>query len=370
VSHQTHTVRLASPGMGDEEVAAAEAVLRSGDLVQGEQVAAFEAELAAVVGTRHAVAVSSGTAALFLSLRALGIGAGDEVIVPDFTFPATANAVEETGARAVLVDVDLKTLNIRAEAVTAAAGERTRAVMPVDLFGRPAPWGRLLPLADGLGLEVIEDSACALGAELTGRFCGSFGRMGILSFHPRKVVTTGEGGAVTTDDEELADRLRLLRNHGMQRDEDGVRFASLGMNYRLSEVQAAVGRVQLRRLPGFLARRRALAAVYNEALAGAPLLLPADPPGARHSYQAYVVVLPDTTDRRRVMQGLGARGFETAVGTYAIHSLDYYKRKCGLADGLFPDSTAAALRTLALPLHPGMTDEDAASCAAALAGAL
>jgi len=359
-------IPLTVPGTGAEDAEAVAEVLRSGMLVQGERVAAFEAALARVAGTRHAVAVSSGTAALLLSLTALGIGPGDEVIVPDFTFPATANVVEQVGATPVLVDIDLATFNVRAEAVTPAITERTGAVMPVDLFGLAAPWGRLQPLLKSCGLTAVEDSACAIGASVEGRPCGSFGRLAAFSFHPRKVVTTGEGGAVTTDDDELAEQVRLLRNHGMARGRDGVEFVVRGLNFRLGEMAAAVGLVQLPRLAEYVEARRRLARAYEVALDGAPLRLPREPTYAVHTYQAYVVVLPEGSDRGAIIRGLAARGIESAVGTYAVHTIPFYALKYGLRDEQFPDATTAHRRSLALPLFPGMTQAQVEETASAL----
>jgi perosamine synthetase len=364
--HVAARIPLTVPGTGPEDAEAVAEVLRSGMLVQGERVAAFEAALARVAGTRHAVAVSSGTAALLLSLMALGIGPGDEVIVPDFTFPATANVVEQVGATPVPVDIDLATFNVRPEAVTPAITDRTRAVMPVDLFGLAAPWGRLEPLLKSSGLAAVEDSACAIGASIEGRPCGSFGRLAAFSFHPRKVVTTGEGGAVTTDDDELAEQVRLLRNHGMTRGKDGVEFVARGLNFRLGEMAAAVGLVQLSRLDEYIEARRHLARAYEAALTGAPVRLPREPTFAVHTYQAYVVVLPDGSDRAAIIRALAARGIESAVGTYAVHALPFYARKYDLRDEQFPDATAAHRRSLALPLFPGMTQTQLEETSSAL----
>ena len=208
-------IRLIIPEIGDEEVQAVSAVLRSGYLVQGKHVEDFEHRVAAFVGVKHAVAVSSGTAALHVALAALDIGPGDDVLVPDFTFPATANVVALLGATPVLVDVDPATFNTTADLLRPAITPRTKAIMPVHLFGQPAEMQPILDLAAEHGLAVVEDAACALGALYHGRPCGSLGQLGCFSFHPRKVITTGEGGMIVTDDDALAERLRLLRNHGM-----------------------------------------------------------------------------------------------------------------------------------------------------------
>ncbi len=238
-------IRLAIPEIGETEVDAVAGVLRTGFLVQGEHVRIFEERMADFVGARHAVAVSSGTAALHLALLALGVGPGDEVVVPGFTHPATANVVELVGARAILVDVDLRTFNIDPAAVAEAIGPRTKAIMPVHLFGQPAEMGSLLRLAADRGLSVIEDAACALGSAYRGQRCGTFGTVAAFSFHPRKVITTGEGGILTTNDDGMAAHLRRLRNHGQEIDRGRGRFLEAGLNYRLTDFQACWRRASI-----------------------------------------------------------------------------------------------------------------------------
>ncbi|HUG55073.1 MAG TPA: DegT/DnrJ/EryC1/StrS family aminotransferase [Vicinamibacteria bacterium] len=355
-------IRLAVPEIGDEEVAAAASVLRSGFLVQGPAVQAFEAAVAEVVGTRHAVAVSSGTAALHLALLALGIGRDDEVIVPGFTHPATANVVELTGARPVLVDVDLATFNVDPDALARAVGPRTRAVVPVHLFGLPAEMEPILALAAERGLAVIEDAACALGATYGGRPCGSLGRVGCFSFHPRKVITTGEGGLLTTDDDALAERLRRLRNHGQVVEDGRGRFLEAGLNYRLTDVQGAVGVAQMRRLPAILEGRAAVARRYAGALRSwEGATLPTVSPRATPAWQSFVVLLREGVDRDAVQSRLRSDGIETTLGTYALAAQPHYRDHPPL-----PRSLAAQQRSLALPLHTRLSDADVDAVAAAL----
>jgi dTDP-4-amino-4,6-dideoxygalactose transaminase len=254
-------IRLAYPDVGDEELRAIASVLEDGMLTMGPRVAEFEAEIARACNTAHAVAVSSGTAALHLALAALDVGPGDEVIVPAYTFPATANVVRLLGADVRLVDVDAETMNTTPELVAEAFGPRTRVVLAVHLFGRPLDWdGLAAAVPDGVAL--VEDAAGALGARSRGRPCGSLGVAGCLSFHPRKIVTTGEGGAVTTDDSAIAERVRSLRHHGIV---PGDRFeiAAPGFNYRLSDILCAAGTAQMRRLPALLEARREIAASYR-----------------------------------------------------------------------------------------------------------
>ena len=260
----TESIRLAFPELGEAELEEVRAVLESGSLTMGPKVAELEELVAGACGVEHAVAVSNGTAALHLAVLALGIGPGDEVIVPAYTFPATANVVRLAGARAVLVDVDPTTFNLDLERVYEAVTPRTKAVLGVHLFGRPLDWASL---ADAVSPEIllVEDAAGALGARWQGRPCGGLGAMGCLSFHPRKIVTTGEGGAVTTNDGELAAAVRRLRHHGLDPDGD---LPEPSTNYRLADILCAVGIPQLRRLDELLAERARIAAGYAERLRG------------------------------------------------------------------------------------------------------
>lgn len=351
----TDLIRLARPDVGEAELAAIGEVLATGQLTMGPRVGEFEGLLARACGVEHAVAVSSGTAAIHLALLALGIGAGDEVIVPAYTFPATANAVELCGGKAVLVDVDPSTFNTTPELVAAAVTPRTRAVLAVHLFGRPLDWEGLESAAPGVAL--VEDAAGALGALRRGRACGSLGVMGCLSFHPRKIVTTGEGGAVTTDDAELADSVQRLRHHGIVPRGD-FDIPQPGLNYRLSDVLCALGIPQLERLGELHAARERVAAGYAQRLAGV-VELPSAEGGDRHGWQAYVVLL----DRRdEALTALRAVGIEVQIGTYALHRLTAYRDQ-----GPFPGAAAAFERALALPFHTSLTDAELDRVAEALA---
>jgi len=337
-------IRLAWPDLGEEELAAVAEVIESGQLTMGPKVAEFEAGLAAACEVEHAVAVSSGTAALHLAILAVGIGPGDEVIVPAYTFPATANVVALSGARPVLVDVDPETMNVRPEAVADAVTERTRAVLVVHLFGRPARWEELAAAVPER-VELLEDAAGALGAKRKGRACGGLGRLGCLSFHPRKIVTTGEGGAVTTNDEGLADAIKTMRHHGWR----NADMPAPGLNYRLSDVLCAVGITQLRRLEGLLAVRERLAAAYRERLAG-HVRLPSPDEGDRHGRQAFVVQLDG---RDEALERLRDGRIEAQIGTYALHHLGAYRDQ-----GPFPGADAVYERALALPFHNRLSDAD------------
>ena len=340
-------IRLAFPELGEAELAEIAAVLRSGRLTMGPKVAEFEGELAQVCGVDHAVAVSSGTAALHLAVLALGIGPGDEVIVPAYTFPATANAVVLAGASPVLVDVDPQTMNVEPDRIYEAVTPRTRAVLAVHLFGRPLDW-EALQSAVPPEVTLLEDAAGALGARWQGMPCGGLGLLGCLSFHPRKIVTTGEGGAVTTSDSEIADGVRRLRHHGIE-PRGEFEIAQPGTNYRLSDVLCALGLPQLHRLEEVLARREELAAAYGERLAGV-VETPSAGTGDRHGWQAYVIQL----DRRdEALAALRAAGIEAQIGTYALHRLRAYSDQ-----GPFPGADRAYERALALPFHTRLTEGD------------
>jgi perosamine synthetase len=359
VPEQADRVRLAFPDLGEEELAEIAAVLESGQLTMGPKVDEFEAELARACGVDHAVAVSSGTAALHLAVLALGIGPGDEVIVPAYTFPATANVVVLAGARAVLVDVDPETMNLVSDRVYEAVTPRTKAVIAVHLFGRPLDW-EALQSAVPPDVALLEDAAGALGAEWRGMPCGGLGLLGCLSFHPRKIVTTGEGGAVTTSDGEIAGAVRRARHHGIE-PSGQFEIASPGTNYRLSDVLCALGLPQLRRLQELLARREALAAAYTDRLDGV-VETPSAEEGDRHGWQAFVV----RVDRRdAVLAELREAGIEAQVGTYALHRLRAYADQ-----GPFPGADRAFERALALPFHTKLTESELDRVVGALSGAV
>lgn len=343
----TGVIRLAWPDLGADEVTAVAEVLESGYLTMGPKVAEFERVLADTCGTSHAVAVASGTAALHLAVRALDVGEGDEVIVPAYTFPATANAVALTGARPVLVDVEPRTMNVDVDRVYEAVTERTRAVIGVHLFGRPLDWEALQSAVTN-DVALVEDAAGALGAQWRGMPCGGLGVMGCLSFHPRKVVTTGEGGAVTTSDADLADAVRSLRHHGIS-PHGAFDIPEPSTNYRLSDIQCAIGIAQLGRLDELLAARRRVADAYTERLREV-VVTPDAEEGDRHGWQAYVVQV----DRRdEVLDGLRAQAIEAQIGTYALHRLSAYRDQ-----GPFVGADAAFERALALPLHSRLTESE------------
>lgn len=347
-------LRISLPHLDDEAIESVQRVLISGQLAHGDECERFESELADYLGGGEVIVVSSGTAALHLALLALNIGPGDAVLVPDFTFPATANAVRLVGARPVLVDVATSTYCVTPSILRHALDrwpgpEPIRAVMPVHEFGCPVDMTGLKQIATDFRLQVIEDAACALGASHAGSKVGLFGEIGCFSFHPRKTLTTGEGGALVTADAALAKRLRRLRNHGMVRTERGSEFVEVGFNYRMTNFQAALGRAQLPKLDSWISRRRELALHYRTLLAGvSEAQLPADVPG--HSWQTFMMVLDDTVDRNALILKLRKQGIEASVGAHAVSLQPAYRdnARAALAN---TESNAARLHRqgLALP---------------------
>jgi perosamine synthetase len=343
----TDVIRLARPELGAEELAAIAEVLASGYLTMGPKVPEFERALADACATEYAVAVASGTAALHLAVDALGVQEDDEVILPAYTFPATANAVVLAGARPVLVDVNPRTMNVDPARVYDAVTERTRAVIAVHLFGRPLDW-EALQSAVPPEVALIEDAAGALGATWRGMPCGGLGVMGCLSFHPRKVVTTGEGGAVTTSDADLADVVRMLRHHGIVA-HGTFDIVEPSTNYRLSDLQCAIGITQMARLDQLLSERRRVAEAYAQRLAGL-VETPSADEGDEHGWQAYVIQVERRDD---VLAGLREQGIEAQIGTYAVHRLTAYRDQ-----GPFPNADVCFERALALPLHGGLGESE------------
>src|SRR5262249_37119272 len=344
-------MRLAVPYTDEDEISEIRGVLDSGYLTQGPKVAEFERSVAGCVGTKYAFATTSATTALHLSLVALDVGPGDEVLVPDFTFPATANVVIQQGARPVLVDIDLETFTIDVDDLAEKITPRSKAIIPVHTFGLSADMGPILELADRHGLAVVEDAACAIGATYYGKPCGSLAETGCFSFHPRKVITTGEGGMITTSDDLLAEKIQLLRNHGGVRQEGRFTFEAAGYNYRMSDILAAVGAAQMRKLDGLIRRKRELAAQLTEKLRGIDgVELHEEPGWGGHIYQSYVIGLDDRIDRDQVIGSMRQRGIETTLGTYALHAQLFFARQNNYRPGDLPNSYRAYRQSLTLPL--------------------
>jgi dTDP-4-amino-4,6-dideoxygalactose transaminase len=341
-------ITLSKPSIGPEEIAAVTEVLESGMLASGARVARFEEEYAAVVGADHAVAVGSGTAALHLGLLAMDVGPGDEVVVPSFTFAASANSIRMVGATPVFTDIDRSDYTIHASAIAPLIGGRTRAVMPVHLYGQTAPMDEIVDLAGEAGIDIIEDAAQAHLAECNGRVAGSIGRVAGFSFYPTKNMTTGEGGMITTSDPEVAERARWLRNQGMaQRYEHKI----VGLNERMTEIEAAIGLVQLARLPKWTERRREIAEIYGQRLDPA-LGIPWARPDSRHVYHQYTLA---PTDRGRIRAAL--REAEIGHDVYypkATHQQDPY---LGPEYDL-PVTEEMTRRVISIPVRPDLTDAE------------
>lgn len=341
-------ISAAAPIIGDDERAAVDRVLRSGMLAQGPEVAAFETEFSPVAGGVECIAVNSGTSALHMGLIAAGVKAGDEVIVPSFTFAATGNSVALAGATPVFVDIDPDSFCVDPKAVEAAITPRTVGIMPVHLYGHPADMTAITEIAKQHGLAVFEDAAQAHAASLNGKAVGSFGAFGAFSFYPTKNMTSGEGGMVTTSDAGLARRVRLLRNQGMER-----RYENelVGFNTRMTDVHAAIGRVQLGKLADWTATRQANAAFLDANLRN--VVVPPVAPGAVHVYHQYTVRVPGA-ERDRIVSELADRGVGSGV-YYPIptHRLPSFGLEVDL-----PETERAGREVISLPVHPKLTQDD------------
>jgi dTDP-4-amino-4,6-dideoxygalactose transaminase len=372
-------IPIARPVLDEAEVAAVRGVIQSGWVTQGPAVAAFESAFAAYVGAPHACAVSSCTTALHLALLAVGVRTGDEVITVSHSFIATANAVVYCGAEPVFVDIDPATYNIDPDLIEAAITPRTRAILCAHQIGMPCDLAAIVPLARRHGLALVEDAACAVGSEVVWddrweKIGRPHGDIACFSFHPRKLVTTGDGGMLTTANARWDEQLRLLRHHGMsvsdtkRHHSTEVVFESypiIGYNYRMTDIQAAIGTVQLGRLDGALVRRRALAARYRELLVDIPgLTLPHEPQWARSNWQSFCIRLPDRLDQRSVMQAMLDSGVSTRRAVMCAHREEPYSRRP--ARFVLRQSERAQDTGLLLPLFEQMSDDDQLAVARAL----
>jgi len=373
-------IPISRPYFGIEEELAVVEPLRTGWVVQGPKVAEFEKSFASYTGATHALATTSATTALHLALIALGVGPGDEVILPAFTWVATANVIEMQGAKPVFVDIQLETFNIDVNKIERSITARTKVILPVSLFGISCDIDPIMRLAAKHGLRVVEDDACATGAWYHDHHAGTRADIGSFSFHPRKAITTGEGGMVITADQSLATQVQSLRDHGASKSDLsrhlGAKsyilpdFNIVGYNYRMTDLQGAVGVVQMTRLKGILERRSAIAQRYDEELNGLGWLRPPIiPAGYRHGYQSYVCLfrpeLPTMRNikklhdqRNALMDSLEEAGVATRPGTHAVHMLGFYAEKYGIRPEEYPNAYIADQLTLALPLFSQLTSEE------------
>lgn len=382
-------IPITKPYLGTQEVEAVNRVLKSGWLIQGPEVAEFESIVCQYTGARFAKATTSCTTALHLALLALGIGPGDEVLLPSFTFIATANAIEYTGARPAFIDIDLETFNIDPMKVEEnlnkikRQGSKVKVIMPVHLFGLCSDMDAIMKMAQKYKLNVIEDAACALGCLYKYKHAGTFGDAGCLSFHPRKSITTGEGGMLITNNAEIASKVESLRNHGAvvsdfnrhKNKDDSLLpdFDILGYNYRMTDIQGAIGVEQMKKLSWIIDKRIEKAKRYDDGLKDVGWLkTPLVPLKHKHSYQSYVILLNnqeskslsfDTINelsklRDKVVSTLQSKGIATRQGTHAVHTLGYYKRKYNIDAVDYPNSLAADKLSVTLPLYPQMTNRE------------
>lgn len=345
-------------------------VIKSGWVAQGPIVGKFERLFCEFISTSFSCATNSCTTALHLSLVAAGIKEKDEVILPSFTHPATINVVLYLNAKPVLVDIDLKTYNIDVNQIKKKISSKTKAIIPVHLFGLPANLKEICKIAKKHRLVVIEDAACAIGAEYDGKKIGSFDSLACFSFHPRKIITTGEGGMITTNNQGVYNLLRILRSHGSNISDliyhktkriIFPEFVRLGFNYRMTDIQAAIGVAQMEKLPEIIKKRRQVAKYYNEKLANIDfIVLPYEPKGYKHVYQTYVIRIKENSklNRDKIMYKLMKKGISTRKGTNAIHNEYYYKKRFNYSSKEFPNSLIADKTTIALPLFHTMTKEE------------
>ncbi len=372
-------IPLSRPWLGELEAEAVRKVLLSGWLIQGPVTKRFEKATAEYLGAKHGVAVASGTAALHLALIALGVGPGDEVIIPSHSFVATANSVVYVGATPVYVDIDPRTYNMDPDLLQSAIGDKTRAVCVVHQSGLPADMKRILEITRAHSIPVYEDAACALGSAYGDSLIGSNSTICCFSFHPRKVITTGEGGMITTNSSELARKLEILRQQGMTKDAAGrnepdaplrTGFPVIGFNYRMTDISAAIGLAQLRRLPVMLESRRHLADIYSEETAAIEhITSPYVPDGVTHNYQSYVVRIEPTSKRTRdqILLFMKKRNIDATSGISCIHRQAPYKQFIRTP---LPNSEAATDQTILLPFFPQMTEEQVRLVARTLAQAV
>ncbi|MCD6555196.1 MAG: DegT/DnrJ/EryC1/StrS family aminotransferase [Anaerolineae bacterium] len=364
-------IPMSSPDLNEDDIQAVVDVLRSGRLALGPRTRAFEEALANYVGVHHAVAVNSGTSALHLLVRALGLGPGDEVLVPSFTFAASVNALLFERVTPVFVDVEPETYNLDPQDLARKVTPHTKAIMAVDVFGHPAEWDAILNVAEQYGLKIIDDACEALGAEYRGRKLGQFGDAATFAFYPNKQMTTGEGGIIVTDDDEIAALCRSMRNQGRAAMGAWLEHVRLGYNYRMDEMSAALGLSQFQRLETFLRKRAQVARMYTERLDGLDWVRPpVVKPHVRMSWFVYVVTLAEGLERDAVIEQMARRGIPTRGYFAPIHTQPYIRQMLGDLTGTLPVTESIARRTLALPFHNNMSSTEVEAGVTALEAAV
>ncbi|MGZ8549050.1 MAG: DegT/DnrJ/EryC1/StrS family aminotransferase [Chitinophagaceae bacterium] len=355
----TKFIPLASPDIREEDIELVSQVLRSGMLVQGDYVKKLEQSFAEYHKVKHAIALSNGTATLHLALKVLDIGPGDEIIVPAFSYVATANVVELVGATCVFVDIDDKTFNIDVSKIEEKITSRTKAIIPVHEFGLACDIVSVMKIADRHNLHVIEDAACALGAQQEGKKVGSFGIFGSFSLHPRKSITSGEGGILLTNDDEMATKLRQLRNHGIEMENGQMNFVQAGFNYRMTDYQAALAWSQFQRLDNILEYKQELSQLYFSSLQNAQLILPFVPENRNHTWQTFHVMISEEWDQKEIIDKLKQHNIGSNYGAQCIPAQTYYKEKYQLNTSKeFPNAFKAYTKGVAIPIYEKLSRED------------
>jgi len=361
-------IRLTVPSIDESDLQIVREVMESGYLVQGTYVQKFEETIAKYVDSNYAVAVSNCTAALQLSLLATDLQPDDIVIVTAYSYPATANVIELVGGRPVFVDIDPDTFNMDPNCLADMLkkifsirenAKKVKVILPVHTFGQMADMPAILEISDRYNVAVVEDAACALGAAIGRKSAGVWGTIGCFSFHPRKAITTGEGGMVVTSNSNLVNRIRALRNHGLDPESPSPDFIMAGFNYRMTEFQAGLGLAQMAKLDRIISKRRQLADYYSEAFRDTVITPPISIPNFQHVFQSYVVLLPleISSQRSELISDLRHEGIETTIGTWHIPMTTYYRQRYGYKPGDFPNADEIFSRSLTIPLYESLTNE-------------
>lgn len=370
-------IRLSKPFIEEEEIDAVSEVLKSGNLIQGARVKEFEAAIQSYSGAKFAVAVSNCTAALHLSLLSLNVQADDLVLVSSFSWPSTANVICLCGAHPVFIDINPRTFNMDANSLRRtltslmsnnSISKKVKAIIPVHTFGQMADMINIMDVAKNFGVPVIEDAACALGAEYRNKKAGRYGEIGCFSFHPRKAITTGEGGMVVTDNETIYRYIRALRNHGLDSLSLTPKFIIPGYNYRLSDIHAALGTIQMSKIDTLIEKKVQQAKIYNNEFQNSSIRSPYTDEDAKHVFQSYVVKLDQdmATERTSIIRKLSDSGIQTTIGTYHMPMLEYFRIRYNHTPDTCPESFKVEQSLVSLPLHHELTTEEQATVAESL----